>query len=351
MNGNFDNVLKGMQMGLWRVRVNIKTGEHIAEFNDYANEMLHLPEELDGAQLFEYWRSHIDSDYQSDIDNFFSRIMDEGLETEVQYIWNPTGERELFMRIKGKTEERAEDYVVLSGVIDDITGTAGSWGVSYINRQENEKLTYDLQRQNSEIIEALGTIVEFRNMESVSHVRCVKIFSEILAKYISDNYPEYGITNRIAKIIANASPLHDVGKIEIADMILLKPGRLTRAEFDMMKKHSELGVEIIDSLTMLDDTYKRYCREIVLYHHERYDGRGYPMGLSGDEIPMSAQIVALADVYDALITPRIYKDAYTPKQAYNMIIRGECGEFNPKLIHAFKEVREELEVIAEKYKK
>lgn len=351
MNDNFDNVLKGMRIGLWRIRVNIKTGEYIVDFNDYANELLHLPERLDGAQLFEYWKSHIDSDYQRDIDNFFSRTIHEGSETEAQYIWKPTGEQELFMRIKGAVEKKTEDYVIMSGLIDDITGITGNWGLSYIEKQEREKQTYDLQRQNDEIIEALGTIVEFRNMESVTHTRCVKIFSEILAKYIATNYPEYGITNRIAKIISNASPLHDVGKIEIADMILLKPGRLTRAEFDMMKKHSELGVEIIDSLTMLDDTYKRYCREIVLYHHERYDGRGYPMGLKGDEIPMSAQIVALADVYDALITPRIYKEAYTPKQAYNMIIRGECGEFNPKLINAFKEVKEELEIIAEKYKK
>lgn len=351
MNENFDNILKSMRIILWRVCINLKTGEHIAEFNDYAKELLHLPDGLDGAQLFEYWKSHIDSDYQSGIDDFFSRTIHEGTETEMQYIWKPTDELELFMRIKGIVEEKTEDHVILSGLIDDITGIAGSWGVSYIDEEENEKLTYDLQRQNGEIIEALGTIVEFRNMESVTHARCVKIFSEILAKYIAENYPEYGITNRIAKIIANASPLHDVGKIEISDMILLKPGRLTRAEFDMMKKHSELGAEIIDSMTMLDDTYRRYCREIVLYHHERYDGRGYPMGLIGDEIPMSAQIVALADVYDALITPRIYKEAYTLKQAYNMIIRGECGEFNPKLINAFKEVREELEIIAEKYKK
>lgn len=350
MNEKFDNVLKGMRIGLWRVRADIKTGEYVVEFNDYAHELLHLPEGLNGAQLFDYWKSRVDSDYQRDIDDFFSRAIYEGSETEVQYIWILPGEEELFMRIKGAVEERTDDYVIMSGLIDDITGLAGSWGISYIDKQEKEKQTYDLQRQNSEIIEALGTIVEFRNMESVTHTRCVKIFSEILAKYIAEYYPEYGITNRIAKIIANASPLHDVGKIEIADMILLKPGRLTRAEFDMMKKHSELGVEIIDSLTMLDDTYKRYCREIVLYHHERYDGRGYPLGLSGDEIPMSAQIVALADVYDALITPRIYKDAYTTKQAYNMIIRGECGEFNPKLINAFKEVREELEIIAKKYK-
>jgi putative two-component system response regulator len=176
------------------------------------------------------------------------------------------------------------------------------------------------------------------------------MFTEILAKYVADHYPEYGLTRRMAKLISDASPVHDIGKIGISDMVLLKPGRLTSAEFEMMKSHSEIGYEVIQSLIAFEGRYRCFCGEIALYHHERYDGKGYPKGLVGDEIPISAQIVSIADVYDTLITRRVYKKAYSVNQAYNMIMHGECGEFNPKLLAALSAVRDDFEAVAKKYK-
>jgi putative two-component system response regulator len=176
------------------------------------------------------------------------------------------------------------------------------------------------------------------------------MFTEILAKYVADHYPEYGLTRRMAKLISDASPVHDIGKIGISEMVLLKPGRLTSAEFEMMKSHSEIGYEVIQSLIVFEGRYRSFCGEIALYHHERYDGKGYPKGLVGDEIPISAQIVSIADVYDTLITRRVYKKAYSVNQAYNMIMHGECGEFNPKLLAALSAVRGDFEAVAKKYK-
>ena len=350
MEKDFEKVMKRMKFGMWKIRIEYSPMRKTAVFNDAAKQIFSIKRNMDGDELFEYWNSHIDSDYAEEMNDFLSHIIHDGVELERQFVWNLPGEPERYVRMKGLIEEKTKDYVVISGFFNDITDSATSWGRLYVDNTNDEKLKYDLVRQNGELIEALGAVVEFRNMENISHTHCVKIFSGILAGYVSKHYPEYGITNRIAKIIANAAPLHDIGKIEISDIILLKPGRLSSSEFELVKRHSEFGAEVVDKLSMMDESFRRHCRDIVLYHHERYDGRGYPVGLSGDEIPISAQIVGLADVYDTLITPRIYKDAYTPKQAYNMILRGECGAFNPKLIYAFSRVREDMERVAEKYK-
>jgi putative two-component system response regulator len=207
-----------------------------------------------------------------------------------------------------------------------------------------QKQAEELQNKNENIIDILGTVVENRDLESGEHIQRVKGYTEILAHEMMASYPEYGLSKRNIKIIVSASALHDIGKIAIPDNILLKPGKLTDEEFDYMKSHTTRGCEILDHIKgAWDDEYGKYSYEICRHHHERYNGKGYPDGLAGDDIPISAQLVSIADVYDALVNVRVYKDAYAPDKAFHMIIQGECGVFSPKLLEAFRKVRTKFE--------
>lgn len=206
------------------------------------------------------------------------------------------------------------------------------------------KQAQELQRMNERIIETMSNVVEFRNLESGDHVRRVKDFTRILAGYVAALYPEYRLNEADVDVIAAAAAMHDVGKIAISDAILLKPGRLSEEEFAIMKTHTIKGCEIIEMLGEIQESeYGRASYEICRHHHERYDGSGYPYGLKGEEIPIAAQIVSVADVYDALVSERCYKSAYTPAQAYDMIMRGECGQFSPKLLSCLEKAREKFE--------
>lgn len=205
-----------------------------------------------------------------------------------------------------------------------------------------------LASNNSKIIETLGNIVEYRNLESGQHIQRVKLYTKILGEQMMEDYPEYALTPQKLEIIVSASALHDVGKISIPDSILLKPGRLTAEEFEHMKQHTTKGCDIIESMPDIwTDEYRNACYEICRYHHERYDGRGYPDKLQGDEIPISAQIVSLADVYDALVNERVYKKAFPKDVAYEMIMNNECGVFSPKIYECFKKVRPRFEDLVE----
>lgn len=209
------------------------------------------------------------------------------------------------------------------------------------------KQAEELQNMNDRIIDTMSNVVEFRNLESGDHVKRVKTFTNILAKYVAKAYPEYQLDERAISMITSASALHDVGKIAISDAILLKPGRLTKDEFEIMKSHTTRGCEIINMIADIQNgDYGKVSYEICRHHHERYDGRGYPDGLKGEEIPISAQIVSVADVYDALVSDRCYKSAYTTQEAYNMITKGECGVFSPKLMECLAMAKEEFEAVA-----
>lgn len=211
------------------------------------------------------------------------------------------------------------------------------------NEQLSEQAT-KLAKMNDNIIDVLGNMVESRNLESGTHVMRVKLFTQILGIQLMKDYPEYGLTVERVKMISQAAALHDIGKIAISDNILLKPGRLTEDEFEYMKSHTIKGCEILQNIDGIwDDEYQKTSIEICRYHHERFDGKGYPEGLMGDEIPISAQLVSVADVYDALVTERVYKAAFTKDQAYNMIINGECGSFSPKLLRSFEHARPQFE--------
>lgn len=201
-----------------------------------------------------------------------------------------------------------------------------------------------LKENNTRILDALGTIVESRNLESGEHIKRVKDFTRILAEELMKEYPEYNLTQEKVDVIVSASSMHDIGKIAIPDNILLKPARLTQEEFECMKTHTTRGCDILKSIKgAWDDNYGEACYEICRHHHERYDGRGYPDGLAGEEIPISAQIVSVADVYDALVSERVYKSAYSKEEAFHMILRGECGVFSPKLLNCFKNARKQME--------
>ncbi len=201
--------------------------------------------------------------------------------------------------------------------------------------------TLALSFANEEVVELLGNVVESRDTESGQHVQRVKAFTRVLAEQMMADWPEYGLTEETVNTIVSASSLHDTGKIKVPDAILLKPGRLTVEEFAEMKRHCEYGAEILRSAPKgWTPQYTKTAIEIAYSHHEKWDGRGYPQGLSGDEIPLCAQIVSVADCYDALTMARVYKPAFSADKAYSMITGGECGAFSEKVLSSFAKVKE-----------
>ena len=209
-----------------------------------------------------------------------------------------------------------------------------------------------LKESNTRIIDILGTVVECRNLESGEHIKRVKSFTRILAEQMMVDYPEYGLTQEKIDIIVSASSLHDIGKIAIPDSILLKPARLTKDEYEYMKSHTTRGCEVLNNVEdVWDEAYSKASYEICRHHHERYDGKGYPDGLAGEAIPISAQIVGLADAYDALVSERVYKSAYSEDEAFHMIVSGECGVFSPKLLECFRKTKKKFEELNQAQKK
>ena len=195
------------------------------------------------------------------------------------------------------------------------------------------------------LVGVLSHIVEFRNGESGAHVRHIRIITELLLHRLLEISSQYPITAEQQDNIPLASALHDIGKIGIDEKILNKPGRLTPEEFEVVKTHSMLGAEMLHQLENFNEQpLLQTAYEITRWHHERWDGRGYPDGLKGDEIPISAQLVALADVYDALTSERCYKKAFSHEKAVQMILNGECGAFNPLLLQCLTDVQTDLKV-------
>ena len=193
------------------------------------------------------------------------------------------------------------------------------------------------------LVGVLSHIVEFRNGESGAHVRHIRIITEMLLHRLLEISSNYSISAEQQDMIPLASALHDIGKIGIDEKILNKPGKLTPAEFEAMKTHSMLGAEMLHDLDeFAEQPLLQTAYEIARWHHERWDGRGYPDGLKGDEIPISAQLVSLADVYDALTSERCYKKAFSHEKAVQMILNGECGAFNPLLMQCLTDMQSKL---------
>lgn len=197
---------------------------------------------------------------------------------------------------------------------------------------------------NSMLIKVLANIVEFRNGESGLHVQHIQSLTKMLLMYLIQKTDQYQIDEYHILLISTASALHDIGKISIDDKILNKPGRLTAEEFEIIKGHSLIGANMIQQIpSYKNDAMLRYAYDICRWHHERYDGKGYPDGLTGEEIPVWAQVVALADVYDALTSERCYKKAYSHKQAMEMILNGQCGTFDPLLLDCLCDIEEAIQ--------
>ena len=199
------------------------------------------------------------------------------------------------------------------------------------------------EKQSALMIDILSHIVEFRNGESGQHVLHIRTLTELMLKHLNQMSNRYNFSKTEISLISTAAAIHDVGKIAIPGEILNKPGRLTDEEFAIMKTHSEMGARMLEALPAhQNEPLVRRAYEICRWHHERYDGRGYPDGLVGDEIPITAQVVALADVYDALTSERVYKKAIPPEKAVEMILDGQCGQFNPLLMDCLREMAENI---------
>jgi hypothetical protein len=202
---------------------------------------------------------------------------------------------------------------------------------------------YERQKGNDLMINILSHIVEFRNGESGLHVIHIRTLTSAILELLVKKTDRYNLQKSDIAIISQASALHDIGKIGIPEQVLNKPGRFTDEEFAIMKRHSAIGAEMLEALPAYqDEPLVRASHDICRWHHERWDGRGYPDGLKGEEIPIGAQVVALADVYDALTSERVYKPAYSHEKAVEMILNGECGAFNPLLMEVLRESHQVL---------
>lgn len=207
---------------------------------------------------------------------------------------------------------------------------------------------YEKEENNNLMIGILSHVVEFRNSESGEHIIHIRMITELLLRCLVQKTDQYHLSESDIAIITTASALHDIGKISIPESILNKPGKLTQEEFEIMKTHTTIGADIIRQMfTKSEKPLLRSAWEICRWHHERWDGHGYPDGLLGEKIPISAQVVALADVYDALTSKRCYKNAYDHETAMNMIMSGECGAFNPLLLKCLYEISPKLRMVVE----
>ena len=202
---------------------------------------------------------------------------------------------------------------------------------------------YQNEKDSHVMIGILSHIVEFRNSESAQHVLQVQTVTEMLLRKLTEKTDVYGLTEEKIRLITTASALHDIGKIGIDEAILNKPGKLTAEEFAVIKTHSMLGAEMLQKTeSFADQPLLQTAYEIARWHHERWDGKGYPDGLKGDDIPISAQLVSMADVYDALTSERCYKKAFPHETAVQMITNGECGAFNPLLLQCLTDIQADL---------
>lgn len=224
--------------------------------------------------------------------------------------------------------------------------------------EKQRELSQELERQRKKrkqdsdlLVHMIGHIVEFRNEESGPHVMNVENITRRILFDIYSKTERYELNEEKIEMMSLASALHDIGKIRIPEEILNKPGALTKEEFEIMMTHTSMGANMVSKLPSVfnNSELTDYVKEICLYHHEKYDGNGYPKRLHGDEIPIGAQAVSIADVYDALTSKRVYKDAYSHEKAIDMILAGECGTFNPLIIDCFINDQDAIKEIKKSY--
>lgn len=210
---------------------------------------------------------------------------------------------------------------------------------SLLSQQYNERV-----KNSRMLIDIMAGVMELRNGESGRHVTNIEKLTELLLDCLVQRSDTISLDNEERSTIALASALHDIGKMSIDDAILNKPGRLTPEEFEIMKTHTTMGADMLLELGRhhVGNALMEYAYQIARWHHERWDGKGYPDGLKGNQIPIAAQVVSVADVYDALTSVRVYKDAIPHKEAIQMILDGKCGTFNPLLLDCLLEVQDRI---------
>ena len=202
---------------------------------------------------------------------------------------------------------------------------------------------YEKEKNSRIMVGILSHIMEFRNGESGLHVSHINRLTYLLLERLVQKTGQYHLSRSDRELIATASALHDIGKIGIDEKILNKPGKLTQQEFEIMKTHTVIGAFMLKQLTAYqNEPIVKIAYQICRWHHERYDGKGYPDGLKGEDIPIAAQVVSIVDVYDALVSPRVYKKAFPHEQAMQMIMNGECGVFNPLLLECLEEIQDQI---------
>jgi putative two-component system response regulator len=215
-----------------------------------------------------------------------------------------------------------------------------------------DQKTKELVEKNEKMLESLATIIEYRSLESGEHIKRTCELTRILINRMKTK-PEF--TNALLELdleaVVKASALHDIGKIGIPDNILLKPGKLTDEEYDIIKTHSAIGYDILNSMKFeTEDIYIQHCKDISRHHHERWDGTGYPDKLSGNDIPITARIVALVDVYDALVSARCYKPEFSLEKTYKILESSSGTQFQPEIVECFFEVKDEFFELEQKLK-
>lgn len=302
----------------------------------------------------------------------------DGYETCRRIKQSPIGEFTQVVLISGKGsaserlagyEAGADDYIVKPFAPDELLAKLRVlfrlrdmmeklWQSNARIQEFNEKLERLVAERTQEVlstrdctITALARLADSRDPETGDHIARMRHYSRILAAEIAAMNPQAGLGSKFADEIYRAAPLHDIGKVGIPDSILLKPGKLTEQEFEVMKRHTLIGYEtLLDAAgKKLQTSFLSTAAEIARHHHERWDGRGYPDGLKGDAIPLSARIVAVADVFDALTSKRVYKDAIPPDQAASFILREAGRQFDPTVVEAFRRRWNELLDVYHRY--
>ncbi|MCO5356481.1 response regulator [Acidovorax kalamii] len=257
----------------------------------------------------------------------------------VDYITKPVNPAIVMARVRNHLQlKRARDFLAQH---------------NHFLEQEVANRTRAMAELQDATIRAMASLAETRDNETGNHIRRTQHYMETLARHLQ-NHPRFKeeLTDAAIETIFKSAPLHDIGKVGIPDRILLKPGKLTPEEFEIMKTHTTLGRDAIiaaETGTTLDNPFFRYAKEIAYSHQEKWDGSGYPQGLMGNNIPLSARLMAVADVYDALISERVYKAAFTHEQAVEIIRDGRGSHFDPDMVDAFLVLSEEFRRIAQRF--
>ncbi len=246
-------------------------------------------------------------------------------------------------------------YVLTTGsarVMEFIAGTILLYSIASLARKmmlSLKKRTEKISAMQNNLVFSFADMIESRDGTTGEHVKRTSAVVSLLVNYINSNPEEfpYKLNEEKLQLIALAAPMHDIGKMKVPDHILSKPGKLTPEEFDIIKTHPEEGAKIIDkTMSQLEDPlYVKTARDMALYHHEKWNGKGYPKGLSGEQIPVSARIMAVADVFDALCSKRSYKQAFTVDEAFEILEKEKGEHFEPQMVEIMKEIRSDLENI------